>query len=141
MAGCTDLPFRTLIRAYGCPFCFTEMVDAKSLAYKSRRTLRMLETTKKDSPLGVQLLGSDPKILVDAIAIILEHTRPSIIDLNCACPAPKILKKGAGSNLLKYPLKAGKIIKEMANYTNIPITIKIRLGHDDNDCKQGLNSH
>lgn len=138
LSGCTDLPFRTICRTHGCKFAFYEMLDAHGLTYGHKKTLEMLESDKKDSPIGVQILGSDPDRCLEAANIILSHSKPKIIDLNFACPAKKVLKKGCGAALLKDPKKAAKVIKKLASSLPLPITIKVRAGYHTNDGKEGI---
>jgi tRNA-dihydrouridine synthase B len=138
LSGCTDLAFRTICRAHGCKFAFYEMLDAHGLTYGHKKTLEMLESDKKDSPIGVQILGSDPDRCLEAANIILAHSKPKIIDLNFACPAKKVLKKSCGSALLKEPKKAAKVVKKLASTLSLPITIKVRAGYHKNDGKEGI---
>jgi len=145
LSGVSDLPFRTIARANGCQFAFYEMLDAHGLTYGHKRTLKMLETNKEDSPLGVQILGCDPGRVLDAAHIIISSLRAAkqrsnlkLIDLNCACPVRKVLKKKCGSYLLKDPKKAGKVIKKLAQNTPLPITVKVRAGYTKNDGLEGL---
>ena len=141
LSGCSDLPFRTMCRMHGCEFAFYEMLDAHGLTYGHKRTLSMLESDKTDSPIGVQILGCDPDRVLDAIHIILDHSKPKIVDLNCGCPALKVLKKKCGAYLLKEPEKAGKIIKRLASspaLAKIPITVKVRAGWGKDHQNEGL---
>jgi tRNA-dihydrouridine synthase B len=138
LSGCTDLAFRAICRQYGCRFAFYEMLDAHGLTYGHKKTLEMLESDKKDSPIGVQILGSDPDRCLEAANIILANSNPKIIDLNFACPAKKVLKKGCGSALIKDPKKAAKVVKKLASSLSLPITIKVRAGYHTNDGKEGI---
>jgi tRNA-dihydrouridine synthase B len=138
LSGCTDLAFRAICRAHGCKFAFYEMLDAHGLTYGHKKTLEMLESDKKDSPVGVQILGVDPDRCLEAANIILAHSKSKIIDLNFACPAKKVLKKGCGSALLKDPKKAAKVVKKLASSLSLPITIKVRAGYHANDGKEGI---
>jgi tRNA-dihydrouridine synthase B len=138
LSGCSDLPFRTICRSHGCKLAFYEMLDAHGLTYGHKRTLEMLESDEKDSPIGVQILGSDPERCLEAANIILAHSKPKIIDLNFACPAKKVLKKGCGSALIKDPKKAAKLVKKLASSLPLPITIKVRAGYHTNDGKEGI---
>jgi tRNA-dihydrouridine synthase B len=166
LSGCTDLPFRTICRAHGCKFAFYEMLDAHGLTYGHKKTLQMLESDKKDSPIGVQILGSDPDRCLEAAHIIIDQCNKSVIatpmlscesknggkqskvhksesnlkliDLNFACPAKKVLKKGCGAALLKDPEKAAKVVKKLASSLSLPITIKVRAGYYTNDGKEGV---
>ncbi|HSW64932.1 MAG TPA: tRNA dihydrouridine synthase DusB [Dissulfurispiraceae bacterium] len=131
MAGISDLPFRAMHRRYGCNLAFTEMISARSLAYGSRQTLSMLSMSDLDRPLGVQLLGNDPDVLVRTLDII--HTMPfSLIDINAACPVPKVTSRGEGAGLLREdPKRIETLVGAVVRATHLPVTIKIRTGWDD----------
>lgn len=130
MAGITDLPFRLLNRSFGCEFAFLEMVSAKSLTYNSKNTLKLLATSPEDRPLGIQLVGSEPDVFRKAMEI-LRSSEYSVIDLNAACPVPKVTGKGEGASLMKEPHKLRDILKIMVANTDLPVTVKIRAGWDD----------
>ncbi|MFA5369500.1 MAG: tRNA-dihydrouridine synthase [Candidatus Omnitrophota bacterium] len=138
LSGCSDLPFRLICREHGCKFAFYEMLDAHGITYGHRRTLSMLETDKRDSPIGVQILGNDPERVLEAVQIILNNSNSKIIDLNCACPALKVLKKKCGAYLLKEPEQAGRIIKKLSSCLSTPITIKLRAGWGREHQNEGL---
>lgn len=128
LSGCTDLPFRSIARDHGCKFAFFEMLDSSALFHGHKKTLKMLSTNENDSPIGAQILGADPAMVLDACQMILEHSKPTMMDLNCACPAKKVIRKKAGSYLLKDQKKAAKIIKKMASSLPLPVTVKLRAG-------------
>lgn len=130
MAGITDLPFRRLNRSFGCTFAFSEMLSARALVYGSGNTEKMLGTEPEDRPLGVQLLGSDPDTVQKALES-LQNFSPALIDLNAACPVPKITKKGKGASLLKTPHKLHELLKRMVRHSHVPVTVKIRSGWDE----------
>lgn len=138
LSGCSDLPFRTIAREHGCKFAFFEMFDSSALFHGHKKTLKMLSTNEDDSPIGAQILGSDPAMILDACRIILEHSKPALIDLNCACPAKKVIKKKAGSYLLKDPKRAAEIIKKMASSLPVPVTIKLRTSFGKTGDLEGL---
>lgn len=131
LAGISDLPFRAMHRRYGCGMAFTEMISARSLTYGSRQTLTMLSTSDDDRPLGVQLLGNDPEIFLRALDII--RAMPfSIIDINAACPVPKVTSRGEGAGLLRGdPKRIEELVGVVARAAHLPVTIKIRTGWDD----------
>lgn len=130
MAGVADEPFRLMCRRFGCKFAFTEMLDVNGIVYNNKKTFRMLETVPEDKPLGIQLVGQDiVKILY--VAKICEEKGFKILDLNAGCPAQKVVKGEKGSALLKAPRKLGKIIGRLVKELNIPVTVKIRSGWDD----------
>ena len=133
MAGFTDLPFRIVCEEYGCNFTFTEMINAKALCYHDEKTTKMLDVSGQKKYVGVQIFGSDVKYMGEAVKIINELGRFSHIDINMGCPAPKIVKNGDGSALMKNPTLASKIVQEAKKNSDIPVTVKIRKGFDDNN--------
>lgn len=130
MAGVTDLPFRKLCKEMDCGILYTEMVSAKAILYKNKNTKELLTVDKIESPIGVQLFGSDPDIMSD-IASQIEDGPYDFIDINMGCPVPKIVGNGEGSALMKEPELAGKIIAAMTKKCKKPVTIKIRKGFND----------
>ena len=130
MAGVTDLPFRILCKEMGCGLVYSEMVSAKGILYDNKNTTELLEIDPKERPVAVQLFGSDPKIL-GAMAKKIEQYPIDIIDVNMGCPAPKIVKNGEGSCLMKTPELVGRIVKSLVESQSKPVTIKFRKGFDD----------
>ena len=130
MAGVTDLPFRLLCREMGAALAYTEMVSAKAVLYKNKNTNELLRTCEADSPLGLQLFGSEPETVAQA-ASILEEGPWQIIDINMGCPVPKVVGNGEGSALMKDPRLAGQIVEAVAGAVKKPVTVKIRKGFDD----------
>ncbi len=129
MAGITDLPYRLITRSFGCELAFLEMVSSRSLVHASERTSRMLSSAAEDRPLGVQLLGNEEGDVLKA----LEKIRPrgfDVIDLNAACPVPKIIKKGKGASLLREPKKVKSLLEILVKNAEVPVTVKIRAGWD-----------
>jgi tRNA-dihydrouridine synthase B len=126
MAGISDLPFRLLARAQGAPLCFTEMISAEGLKRNGKNTLALLRSSPLDSPLGIQLFGGDPDSFAEAARMI--ESDCEIIDLNMGCPVKKVVSGGAGSSLLRNPLKVAEIIRSVRTATSRPLTIKIRTG-------------
>jgi tRNA-dihydrouridine synthase B len=130
MAGITDLAFRTICREQGCQFVYTEMVSAKGLYYGSERTENMIEIHPQEHPVGIQIFGSEP-LLMAKMAEKISDSGADLIDINMGCPAPKIVKNGEGSALLKNPDLVGQIVKEVSRATHLPVTVKIRKGFDE----------
>ena len=130
MAGVTDLPFRLLCREMGCGLLYTEMVSAKAILYNNKNTDALLRVTEAENPIAVQLFGSDPQIMAD-MAKRLEERPFDVIDVNMGCPVPKIVNNGDGSALMKNPELAGKVIKAVVDAVDIPVTVKIRKGFND----------
>lgn len=129
MAGVSDLPFRLVTRSFGCPLAFTEMIDATALGRNDKRTRHMLSSVPSDRPLGVQLLGNDAEHLVRGLAA-LEGYQFDLLDLNAACPTPKVTRKGKGAALLREPRKLKALLKALVDHTDVPVTVKIRTGWD-----------
>ena len=130
MAGVTDLPFRILCKEMGCGLVYSEMVSAKGILYDNKNTTELLEVDPKERPVAVQLFGSDPEIL-GAMAKKIEDYPIDIIDVNMGCPAPKIVKNGEGSCLMKTPELVGKIVRSLVESQKKPVTIKFRKGFDE----------
>lgn len=132
MAGVTDLPFRLLCREQGCGIMYTEMVSAKAILYNNKNTKELLQTDKREHPIGVQLFGSEPSIMAEIGAKVSEGPY-DFIDVNMGCPVPKIVGNGEGSALMKNPRLAEDIIKAMAGKCKKPVTVKIRKGFDNDN--------
>ena len=109
MAGVTDVSFRAMCKKYGAGLVCTEMVSSKALHYKDKKTYSLIETTKDEKPVAIQLFGNDPDIIKEAIIEV--QNLADIIDINMGCPAPKITKNKEGSYLLKNPKLIGEIVK------------------------------
>ena len=130
LAGITDLPLRMLNRGFGCELAFTPMISARSLAWKNLKTEKMLRTEPADRPLGVQLLGADADMLARAVDKLAGYPL-DIIDLNAACPVPKVVSKGEGACLMKEPEKLRELLKVLVRRSAVPVTVKIRAGWDN----------
>ncbi|MDK2799539.1 MAG: tRNA-dihydrouridine synthase [Clostridiales bacterium] len=130
MAGVTDLPFRLLCKEQGCGLVYTEMVSAKGLYYKDKKTETLLQIDEREKPVAVQIFGSDPDIMAQ-IANEVAKTGASIIDINMGCPTPKIVKNGEGCALMLKPALIGEIVKAVSQAVDLPVTVKIRKGWDD----------
>ncbi len=132
LAGYTDLPFRLLCRQYGAGLVFSEMISCHGLCYKQEKTRAMTKTCPEEKPVAIQLFGSDPDMMGQAAAILNKKTI-DMIDINMGCPAKKVIKKGAGSALMKDPELAVKIILAVKDNTDLPVSVKFRSGwtHDN----------
>jgi nifR3 family TIM-barrel protein len=126
MAGITDYPFRQLAREMGCGLTFTEMVSAEGLLRKGGSFLKI---GKGEHPVSVQLFGSKPEVLAEA-ASIAETLGADAIDLNMGCPAKKVVKTGAGVDLMRFPEKVEGILIAMRKKVTCSLTVKIRSGWD-----------
>lgn len=135
LSGCSDLAFRLMARDEGAKFCFFEMIDANALIRNYEKTLCMLKTTKKDSPIAGQLLGADPAVTLDAAQKLVSIRDISFLDINSACPVKKVVNKGAGARLLEKPEILFEILKKLSSSLKIPVTVKIRTGYNSTDIK------
>ncbi len=130
MAGVTDLPYRLLCIEQGVGLVYTELISAKGLYYENDKTNTMLVTDSREKPSTIQIFGSDAKIM-GSIAKKLNEIDFDILDINMGCPAPKIVKNGDGSALMKDPENVRAIITEVVKNSEKPVTFKIRKGWDD----------
>ena len=131
MAGITDTAFRIICRRYGAGLVYSEMVSAKGLHYKDKKTAELMKITDAEQPCAIQLFGSEPEILAEAVYETVK-TGTKLIDINMGCPAPKIVNNGDGSALMKNPKLMGEIMRAVSNVSPVPVTAKIRKGWDEN---------
>ena len=129
MAGVADKTFRELCKGFGAAYTVSEMVSAKGVSMGDKKSEELMDVSEKEHPAAVQIFGTEPEIMAQA-AVSALNMKPDIIDINMGCPAPKIIKGGAGSALMKTPELAGKIIKAVSQAVDIPVTVKIRSGWD-----------
>lgn len=130
MAGFSDVAFRNMCLKYGAGLVCTEMVSSKALHYKNKKTEDLLFTLEDENPKAVQIFGHEPEIMAEACANPLLQ-KFDIIDINMGCPARKITANGDGSALLKNIDLAKEIIEACVKATNKPITVKFRIGYDE----------
>ena len=130
MAGVSDRAYRELCVRLGAAYCVSEMVSSKALSFNSKKSEELMEISDLERPCGIQIFGDDPKCMADAAKHVLKN-KPDIIDINMGCPAPKISSNGSGSALMKNPRLCGEIVKAVTAVTDIPVTVKIRKGWDD----------
>jgi tRNA-dihydrouridine synthase B len=131
MAGMTDSAFRRLVkRQGGCGLVVTEMVSSEGLVRGIDRTLEYAEYTEEERPVSIQIFGGDPEKMADA-AQIVEGLGANIVDVNMGCPVPKIAKHSAGCSLMRDPHHAASVIAAMTKRVNIPVTVKMRAGWNE----------
>lgn len=131
MAGIADRAFRELCTQFGAAYTVTEMVSSKGLTMGDKKSGELL-TIGSERPCGAQIFGDDPQIMAQAAVKCLEY-KPDIIDINMGCPAPKVAMNGGGASLMKKPQLAYEITKAVIEAVNIPVTVKIRKGWDDDN--------
>lgn len=131
MAGVTDLPFRLICKEMGAGLVVSEMVSAKGMYYNDEKTHELTAIEEGERPVALQIFGSDPYIMEEVVRKKLNSRDDfDIIDINMGCPAPKIVKNGDGSALMKDPKLANKVIESVVKASNKPVTVKIRMGWD-----------
>ncbi|RYZ76983.1 MAG: tRNA dihydrouridine synthase DusB, partial [Proteobacteria bacterium] len=130
MAAITDSCFRSFMRDLGAGVLTTELVSAHGIEYKSPRTALLMAFEEKQRPVGIQLFGETPEVLAEA-AKVVEQTGADFVDLNFGCPVPKVVKKGAGSAILKDLPAVEAVFKAVKGATSLPVTVKIRTGWDE----------
>jgi tRNA-dihydrouridine synthase B len=126
MSGVTDVAFRTLCKKYGAGITYTEFVSSAAIVRGNKHSLKMLEVSEIEKPVAVQLFGNSVEEIVEA-AKLLEY-KFDLIDINCGCPAWKVIKTGAGSALLNEPAKIKEFVTKLVGAVEKPITVKIRSG-------------
>ena len=126
MSGVTDVAFRALAKKYGAGLTYTEFVSSAGIVRGNPAYLRMVETSPVEKPVAVQLFGSSVEEVVEAAKIVEEKF--DIIDVNCGCPAWKVVKSGAGSALLNDPVKITSFVSRLVSQVSKPVTVKIRTG-------------
>jgi len=130
MSGVTDMPFRRLVKKLGVGLVFSEMIASRAMIYEARRTLRMAAVGTEEFPMAVQLAGCDPKIMAEAAKLNADRGA-ALIDINMGCPVKKIVKGHAGSALMREEGLARKIFEAVVAAVDIPVTLKMRTGWDD----------
>lgn len=132
MAGVADRAMREICITHGAAFTVGELTSSKGITLGDRKSLELIRVNHKERPYGTQLFGRDPDTMAEAAKKALEFG-PDFIDINMGCPAPKVAGNGGGSALLKDLPLAQKIVKQVVEAVNIPVTVKIRTGWDSNN--------
>ncbi|MCQ2363202.1 MAG: tRNA dihydrouridine synthase DusB [Acidaminococcaceae bacterium] len=130
MAGITDMPFRVLCRRMGCGMTVSEMVSSQGIKYRNEKTMKMLQLDVGEHPTAIQLFGNNPVDLAAASKVV-EEIGADGVDFNMGCPVQKIVANGEGSALMKTPLLAYDILSAMVKAVQIPVTVKMRIGWDE----------
>ena len=133
MAGISNSAYRRICKEMGCGLVYAEMVSDKAVFFKNNKTLDMLKMKEEERPIAQQIFGSDKESFVEAAKYIYENMKPDIIDINMGCPVPKVsVRAQAGASLLKNPDKIKEIVTAVVKAVPIPVTVKIRIGWDQN---------
>jgi len=132
LAGFTDLPFRSVVKKFGVDLTVSEMISSNALVHNSKKTYRMLEKAPIENPYSIQIAGSDLNVIRRSVEIINERENITCIDLNCGCPAPKVVNNLQGSSLLTDLAQMQKVIETIKKYSNKEYTsVKFRLGFNE----------
>jgi nifR3 family TIM-barrel protein len=129
MEDVSDPPFRALCKEQGADVVYTEFVSSEGLIRNAAKSVMKLDIYEKERPVGIQIFGANLESMLQTIDIVAE-SKPDIIDINFGCPVKKVVSKGAGAGILKDVCLMEKLTAEMVKRTNIPITVKTRLGWD-----------
>lgn len=131
MSGVTDQPFRRLVKRYGAGLVFSEMIASRLVLQQGTSSLKSNTDYTEEFPIAVQLAGCEPDVMAEAARINVDRGA-AIIDINFGCPVKKIVNSYAGSALMRDEALAGKIMEETVKAVNVPVTVKMRLGWDEN---------
>ncbi len=134
MAGVTDSAFRSICRRQGAAGTYTEMVSAKALTFRDKKTQVLLHIEPEEHPCGAQIFGSEPEVCAQAAQMALEISGADFLDINMGCPVPKITGNGEGSALMLDPKQAEKVITAVRRSIQKPLTVKFRKGFDEERC-------
>jgi nifR3 family TIM-barrel protein len=131
MAGVCNPAFRLIAKEFGTGLVCAEMVSDKAILHGNARSLEMLYVDEREKPLSLQIFGGDTETLVEAAKIVDQQTNADIIDINMGCPVPKIVKSDAGARWLLQPAKIEEMIRTVVANVSKPVTVKMRIGWDD----------
>ena len=129
MEDVSDPPFRALCKEYGADVVYTEFISSEGLIRDAHKSMKKLDIYTKERPVGIQIFGHNLDSMLRTVEIV-EASKPDFIDINYGCPVKKVVNRGAGAGMLKDIPKMVAITKAMVAHTNLPITVKTRLGWD-----------
>ena len=130
MAGVADRAMREICREYGAAFTVGELTSSRGITLGDKKSAQLLSCSGAERPFASQLFGSDPQIMAQAAKKALLFS-PDFIDINMGCPAPKVAGNGGGSALMREPELAAQIVRAVAEAVNVPVTVKMRTGYDN----------
>ncbi|WP_233897893.1 tRNA dihydrouridine synthase DusB [Tenacibaculum piscium] len=134
MEDVSDPPFRALCKENGADVVYTEFISSEGLIRDAAKSVMKLDIYEKERPVGIQIFGANLESMLQSVAIV-EKSNPDIIDINFGCPVKKVVSKGAGAGILKDIDLMVSLTEAMVKHTNLPITVKTRLGWDDDSIK------
>lgn len=131
MAGISNSAFRLTVKEFGAGLVVCEMISDKGIQQRNKKTLDMLHIEEAEHPLSLQIFGGNKETLVEAAKFVEENTTADIIDINMGCPVSKIIKAEAGARWLLDPNKVYEMVDAVSSAVNIPVTVKMRIGWDE----------
>ncbi|PPK96732.1 MULTISPECIES: tRNA dihydrouridine synthase DusB [Nonlabens] len=134
MEDVSDPPFRTLCKENGADVVYTEFISSEGLIRDAAKSTMKLDIYESERPVGIQIFGANLDSMLQCVEIV-ERTKPDIIDINFGCPVKKVVSKGAGAGILKDIDLMVSLTKAMVEHTSLPITVKTRLGWDDDSIR------
>ncbi|HHW39263.1 MAG TPA: tRNA dihydrouridine synthase DusB [Bacillales bacterium] len=132
MAGVCNAAFRLIVKEFGAGLVCAEMVSDKAILFKNEKTMDMLFIDEREKPLSLQIFGGEKETLVEAAKFVEKNSTADIIDINMGCPVPKIIKSDAGAKWLLDPERIYEMVAAVVDAVNKPVTVKMRMGWDDN---------
>jgi len=134
MEDVSDPPFRALCKEQGADVVYTEFISSEGLIRDAAKSKKKLDIYEKERPVGIQIFGANLESMLKTVEIV-EQSKPDIIDINFGCPVKKVVSKGAGAGILKDIDLMVSLTEAMVKHTNLPITVKTRLGWDESSIK------
>ncbi|MEX6626455.1 tRNA dihydrouridine synthase DusB [Tenacibaculum salmonis] len=134
MEDVSDPPFRALCKENGADVVYTEFISSEGLIRDAAKSVMKLDIYEKERPVGIQIFGANLDSMLQSVEIV-EKSNPDIIDINFGCPVKKVVSKGAGAGILKDIDLMVSLTEAMVKHTNLPVTVKTRLGWDDDSIK------
>ena len=131
MASVADRAYRLVCKEHGAAYMVSEMISAKGLCYSDRKTEELCTVDERERPYALQIFGDEAEFCGRAAGMLMKY-RPDILDINMGCPVPKIAGNGSGSALMKDPDRAYDIVRTVVKSSDVPVTVKIRAGWDEN---------
>jgi tRNA-dihydrouridine synthase B len=131
MSGVTDLPFRRLVKSHGAGLVVSEMIASEAMIRETRQSMTMAKNCPEEQPMAVQLAGCEPAVMAEAAKLNADRGA-ALIDINFGCPVKKVVNGQAGSALMREEGLAARILEATVKAVNLPVTLKMRTGWDDN---------
>lgn len=131
MAGVTDRAFRQVCRNCGAALTVSEMISTRALLFQDKKTRQLLQLAPNEIPGWIQIFGHEPESMAEGAVKALELSGAALLDINMGCPAPKIVRGGDGSALMRDPKRAAAVIRAVVDAVSVPVTVKFRKGWDE----------